>query len=297
MAARFSAQGGPMKPTGTGRFRRALWLWGSAGLVLGLLLSALWWRDMLVQTWALWEELEHLQAQVLPQPPAADRVVPPLHPHTTAPTPRESDAAWHWLRLRLQAHGLRIESWQAEPVQATTVLHSQLATLRVQGAWADWLAFCQQLVAHAPWWRWERWLVQPAGADAAAGQVLVDAQWRLWLLPEPEGETAYARNWPQWPVTLAREPTRLFMQTELAQAPTNPEPKEPGGWRLWGVWTQAGQLHAVLGRGSEWTVLSPGQVLAPDGWRLERITAQGVDLQPTRAGGALLRLPWPGGAP
>jgi hypothetical protein len=202
------------------------------------------------------------------------------------------------LRLRLQAHGLRIESWRAEPVQLAAVLHSQVATLRVQGPWADWVAFCQQLVTHAPWWQWEQWWVQPAvaGVEAPAGQVLVEAQWRLWLQPEPAGAIAPPRSWPQWPVNLAREPARLFQQVGQAQTPATPE-QAPGGWRLWGVWTQAGQSHAVIGRAGEWTRLSPGQVLAAEGLRLERISPKGIDLQPTRTGGVPQHWTWSGGTP
>ncbi|MBM3386845.1 MAG: hypothetical protein FJY36_04155 [Betaproteobacteria bacterium] len=276
------------------------WAYGCAGAAIAGVLAALVWGDAWQEGLRLREAVAQMQAE---QPRlgaalgAADPAPGPPEPgvadvFSAGPALVERDAAWFWLQQRVQAHGLRLEWLRPEPWQAGAVLASQRAQLRLQGAWADWVQLSRQMVVHAPWWSWEQWQVQPTGV---AGQVQVDARWRLWL------QAAHTRawsppDWPAWPTGSARDDVPLFamaeepgaMPTAQAEASTA---AAPAAWRLWGVWAQADQVHVVLGRGAEWTVLAPGQTLGPEAYRLERLGAEGVRLQ-GRGTGQLLLLPW-----
>ena len=136
--------------------------------------------------------------------------------------------------------------------------------------------------------------MQPTGN---AGQVQVDL--RLQLILQAEAAQAQPRrDWPVWPV--ATEPAVLLFATPAefaAEAAVSAQASatEPS-WRLWGVWTQAGQTQAVLGRGLQWRVLAPGQNWAPTAYHLHEIGIEGARLRGPQA--QQLVLPWQeGGAP
>lgn len=275
----------------------APWAYGWAGAAVGGLLAALVWGDEWHEVFSLREAIAQMQAEhqrLGATLGAADGVSRPSPAGVNGllaagPAAVQRDTAWFWLQQRLQAHGLRVEWLKPEPWQSGAVWASQRAQLRLQGAWADWVDFGRQVVAHAPWWSWEQWQVQPTGV---AGQVQVDARWRLWLQTEPM-RAQPLQDWPVWPVVPARDGVPLFAtgnepaQVVVALAAPATEP----AWRLWGVWAQAEQTHVVLGRGAEWTVLAPGQTLGPEAYRFERLGAEGVRLKGTGTRQVLL-LPW-----
>lgn len=269
-------------------WRRLATRWGAhllawaLGVGLAWLFALLWWGTAWMEVWRVAQS-----PAPEPTPPTATAVADvsatsagqAATPLPSAPEVRERDAAWFWLQQRLQAHGLRLLALRPEPWQSGAVLAQQAAHLRLQGNWVDWQAFGRALAAHAPWLAWEQWQVQAADGP---GQVQIDVRLRLWL--RPEGGPAMAEHsWPSWPVpTATTTAAPLFAQADaVASAQPTPAPTEasaPSAWRLWGVWTQAGQSRVVLGRGADWTVLAPGQSLGPQGLRLERIGAQGVHL-------------------
>ena len=282
-------------------WRRLATRWGAhllawaLGVGLAWLFALLWWGTAWMEVWRVAQS-----PAPEPTPPTATAVADvsatsagqAATPLPSAPEVRERDAAWFWLQQRLQAQGLRLLALRPEPWQNGAVLAQQTAHLRVQGAWADWVALGRALASHATWWTWERWQVQAAGAP---GQVQIDARLRLWLRPE-EGAAVTARAWPSWAVEpISGTAVPLFAQGDAsAQAlPASVSASSASGWRLWGVWTQAGESRVVLGRGAEWTVLAPGQRLGPQGDRLDHIGAEGVRLRtPGRSQGVWL--PWEG---
>lgn len=267
-----------------------------AGAALGLVVAVGWWGEALLEVWSLHQAVEQMQAE---HQRAAATAAAPGQPLTQTaatagdgPALSERDAAWLWLQQRLQAHGLRVEALKPEALQTEAVLASQLAHVRLQGAWADWMAFGQQAAVHAPWWQWVQWQVLPSGV---VGQVQIEGRLRLWLQPE-RLPSAPARVWPVWPVSMAREPVRLFATGDdaalepVVQAQAAAPVPGPA-WRLWGVWRQADHTRVVLGRGTDWTTLAPGQVLGAEGYRLDHVGAEGVHLKGPRSG-HVLHLPW-----
>lgn len=64
--------------------------------------------------------------------------------------------------------------------------------------------------------------------------------------------------------------------------------------RLQGIWQQADAFHAVLGHGLEQVVVTPGQKVGREAYRVLRVTEEGVALQAPQAGQALLHLGWKG---
>lgn len=277
------------------RWGAHLLAWG-LGVGLAWLFALVWWGSAWMEVWTEDEapvpeptQANALAATAVASDASAAQSDKPLPP---GPEMRERDAAWFWLQQRLQAQGLRLLVLRPEPWQSGAVLAQQAAHLRVQGAWADWVALGRALATHAPWWAWERWQVQAADAP---GQVHIDARLRLWLRPE-DGPTVPERVWPSWPVVPASGAVApLFAQADApAQAlPASTTASSAPAWRLWGVWTQAGERRVVLGRGTEWAVLAPGQSWGATAYRLDHVGAEGVRLRaPGRSEGVWL--PWEG---
>lgn len=230
----------------------------AVGAGLGTLLALALWHEALTEVWDGRHNLAGPQAPspaVAEAPPPARAVAAPEGPGLA-----EGDAAWLWLRERLQAQGLQVLALQTEPVQSGPLLASQLAQLRVLGTWGDWLAFCTQWADQAPWWAWEQWRLQAAGA--AADQVQLEARLRLWLRPDP----APGADWAPLPVPLAAVasvPVGLWARPEApapaqGTAPSLTAASSPET-HWWGVWTQAGQSQRVQGRGLEWTLRTPAR--------------------------------------
>lgn len=265
--------------------------WGCGVLVALALAGLLWDADG-------WEAL------TWPEAPASPPVVPASLAVATAPEAtvaltgphvHERDAAWLWLQQRLQAQGLRVVSLRPEAWQNGPVMAQQNGHLRLQGAWADWLAFTRALASHAPWWSWTRWQLQAAERPEA---VQIDAELRLWLRPDGEAASA-GHEQPRWPVAKLYEAAAPLFAQANAAGPATPAsaPRDPAdgapGWRVWGVWTQAGERRVVLGRGPDWVALALGQGAGPQGPRLDHIGPEGVRL--SMPGGApRLFLPWEG---
>ncbi len=229
---------------------------------LGTLLALALWHEALSEVWDLRQSLvgPHAPSPAIAEaPPPARGVAGPDGPGLA-----EGDAAWLWLRERLQDQGLQVLALQTEPVQSGPLLASQLAQLRVLGAWGDWLAFCAQWADQAPWWAWEQWRLQPAGA--VANQVQLEARLRLWLRPDH----APGADWAPQPVPVA---AAVPVHAGLWVRPEDPAPAQGAAptlatplavasspeARWWGVWTQAGQSQRVQGRGLEWTLRTPAR--------------------------------------
>lgn len=272
----------------------------SLGAGLGLVLLALIWGDEMQQAWVLHEALAQMQAkhQRVGAILAASDVVPSQGDAALTlpqgPGMQERDAAWLWLQQGLQAQGLKVEALRPEPLEAGATLASQLAHVRLSGAWTDWVAASQHMATHSPWWDWQQWQVQPLGAQ---GQVQVEARLRLWFRPDRAQSTS-VQPWPAWPVVRTGASTPLFGggDAPAAKSAMPAEASAPAAspaWQLLGVWTQAGERRVVLGHGAEWTVLAPGQALGPQAYRLDGVDAQGARLKGARAGQTLL-LPWEG---
>ena len=202
------------------------------------------------------------------------------------PTPDEAASVWPWLQQRLQAQGLQVLAIQPLPLNkgnTARALHEQAVQWRLQGHWRDWLAWGQALEAHAPWWVFDRWLVLPAGTP---GQVRIELQALLGL---QEQHSAAARVWPTWPVSQAAVQgvgAEVF-DPPGARAESGPvipvSQGQPREWpvrelRLLGIWQQAGVRHAVLGAGPDWLVVSPGQWVGRERYRVLRVSASGLDL-------------------
>lgn len=286
--------GGAVRPWGrpVGRLHGVA---GLLGLVLGLLGVGLAGMDEWVALWSLSATLTQLRAQIDSAAPTPTPESLPVASGPTAPSVAEREAAWLWLQQGLQAQGLRVQWLRPDALQSLGVLPSQQADLRVLGAWGDWLVWSQQWAAHAPWWRWLVWHVQPAGAP---GQVQVDMRLQLWLQPEA-AQPPQARVWPTGSVV--RHAASPLFATAEEQALPPPQLAQPmaseadTAWRLWGVWTQAGQSHAVLGHGPQWTLLSPGQTWGPQHLRLDGLGPEGAHLRGVRAQSTWL--PWQGEKP
>lgn len=285
-----------------GQGQLAVWRARGTGLALGLGLGLVlleWvWGEEMQQAWVWHEALAQMQAKhqrVAPTVAASDPVPGPgdvAQALPFGPGVQERDAAWLWLQQGLQAQGLKVEMLRPEPSESKAPVTSQLAHLRMSGAWTDWVAVGRHMAAHTPWWDWQQWLVQPAGGP---GQVQVDARLRLWFRPE-RTQGRPVQEWPTWPVVQGGALTPLLAGGDGPATPAGTQteasdPLSPPAWQLLGVWTQADGRRVVLGHGADWMVLAPGQTLGPQAYRLDRIDAQGVRLRGAGSDQPLL-LPW-----
>lgn len=248
---------------------------------------------------ALRDQLKNAQTS-LPEPPArADS-----GDQTWAPDTREAARVWPWLQQRLQAHGLVVRALSPGALDTAAGLPTQVAMLEVQGRWSDWLAFEQQLGRHAPWWSFTQWQVSPVGA----GQVRM--QWHLRWGWRPTAHTQpplAITDLPSWPLAGQTATATVFddprSRSEVAADPPSQAQPQPElahspliGHRLQGIWQQAGVSHAVLGHDQQQIVLTPGQAVGSEGYRVWRVDEEGVTLRAFDGRRPDIRFNWTGGA-
>lgn len=282
-------------------------------LLIGLVLTVpgawlgLWpWQAEMDALERLREELTQLEGKLEQTAfSVATAQRPQVYPDD-ADRPQTSDgqAVWPWLQQRLQAHGLRVQGLRPGPLEQGSGLPEQGVVLEALGSWADWRAFEQALDRHAPWWTVTQWQMV---AGPMPGQVRVrwDARW-AWRTHAPMGGSAVSL--PVWrPAEPLHAATPVFEApghasvTAPAVRPAASEAGKTAGaedptWRLLGIWHQQGVAYAVLERGQEQFVLSPGQRHARHGHRLLRVGPAEAVLQPPQAGAAPLRLVLKGGS-
>ena len=155
--------------------------------------------------------------------------------------------------------------------------------------------------AHAPWWAFDHWVVLPAGTP---GEVRIELQAKLGLQALRLGSgPAAARAWPTWSVSPSHATgAQVFGPPGALTEPGQGLPAalaDPRQWpvrelHLLGVWQQAGVHHAVLGAGPDWLVVSPGQRVGREAYRVQRVSASGLDLVPASAADPPLHLGWQG---
>ena len=265
---------------------------------------------------ALEGEVAELHSRLQPGMPVATRQA--HAPEVLAldwPHPDEPTAAWTWLQLGAQAHGLQVQALQPQPVVTVGDLPEQPARWRLQGPWHQWLALEAALDASAPWWLVDQWQVVPDGQ--VAGDVRIELQGRLGLQPHSVPATlSTQRDWPVWQHTRAADPrgAEVFAVPQgarlsaaapaaatAANPPTEPLPADPRLWplrelRLMGVWWQGGTAHAVLGQGLLQVTVAPGQRIGREAYLVQRVSESGVELAPARKGerATVLELTWSG---
>lgn len=281
-------------------------------LLIGLLLTGpgawlgLWpWQAEMGALEHLREEVTQLEGKL--EQTAVSAVTaqrPPVYPDGAGrPQASDSQAVWSWLQQRLQAHGLRIQGLRPGPLEQGAGLPEQGVVLEVLGSWADWLAFEQALDRHAPWWTLTQWQMAPGPMP---GQVRVrwDARWAWRPHASVDGSAVSLPVWrPAEPLHAAApvfEAPGHASGTASAVRPAASEAGETTGaadptWRLLGIWHQQGVPHAVLERGQEQFVMSPGQRHERHGHRLLRVGPAEAVLQPPQADAAPLRLVLKGG--
>lgn len=273
-------------PVGTTAWRNGLSA-GALGTMAGGLVGLAVTGDDVLDVWALRQALVQLQEAHQVAEAELAVITPPSAPSVSVGVPQRPpvsvhDAAWLWLQSRLQAQGLAIQSVRPDTVQWGLWGPSQSAQLRWQGAWTDWLAFVQDAREHSPWWSLEQWTVQAA---PVAGQVQMQAQWRIWLDPATSHGAQTAWRWPQWPAQPGSDGPALFSladgapqaQMEASVAPATARTN----WDWWGVWSQSDGLHVVLGRGQDWSLVRPGERVGASPYRLLGADERGLRLQST----------------
>ena len=281
--------------------------WAVSVLAAGAACAGVWWWG--AQSLEAWDALEaevaqltamsgsqHATRSAVAAPVPAGSVLPDW------PTPDEAASVWPWLQQRLQEQGLQVLAIQPLPFDrgnAARALPEQAVLWRLQGRWRDWLAWGRALEVHAPWWVFDHWTVLPAGTS---GEVRIELQARLGLQGQ---RAAAARIWPTWPLPQAPAQgvgAQLFDPPgpQVESGPVAPVAHgQPQQWparelRLLGIWQQAGVHHAVLGAGPDWLVVSPGQRVGREHYRVLRVSASGLDLGAASAADPPLHLGFQG---
>ena len=246
-------------------------------------------------------------AQSAPAGSTAQKVLMPHEPHE--PDLAESVRVWPWLQQRLRAQGLQVQVLRPQAVATSSPLPQQGVAMRLQGRWRDWLDFEAAMHSHAPWWVIDQWQVVPVGPQS--DEVRIELQARLGFRPPALQDKRPPRVWPEWPVVAGGQPTpgadlfaRLPMSggTPLVSEAPSPLPSDPRGWpvqalRLLGVWQQAGTAHAVLGDGLNQVVVTQGQRIGREAYRVRWIGDDQVELGATTATALVLRLTLQGDKP
>lgn len=284
-------------------------LWGLAGLAALLALGSVvgLMAPDTPDLAALQAQVERLQQRLSGVPPLRQTTAPQGQTAAIAwPGAGDVDRVWPWLQHRLQAQGLQLLSMRPQAVarQGEEPLHE--VVLRLQGRWQDWRAVEHALHACAPWWQLDHWLFLPTGAE----EIRMDLHVRLGLQAEAAAGTDGAAwplpLWPQGPAPQAAA-VDPFVQTRARQPAQPPDaspsassmPDDPRQWpvsavRLQGLWWTRGAAHAVLSAGEAQQVLTVGQPIGREGYRLHTVQADGVLLVSRQPGQPPLHLPLKG---
>jgi len=302
------------------------WPWPPlfAGLVcsgVGFGLGGMAWQDDIDALQHLQDEVPALQSRLAASPVSVspnERVATSAQPRAALfrPDARQAAVFWPVLQQGLQGQGLQLQSMKPGPLESAAGWPTQTVVLDVQGRWDDWRAFEQQLDRHAPWWTVMRWQVTPlaAGANGRSDAGQVRMQWHFQWGWQPASAAASpapaapvfgpdVSDGPAAPaadmaVSLFAEPgvePTLPAAAQTAQTAGPAERWPVQALRLQGVWQQGGVWHAVLGRGLDQVAVAPGQAVGREAYRVLRVSADEVVLQPPHSGQAPLRLGWSGG--
>ncbi len=292
-------------PIGSGPQRRSVVVAALAGAV-GLMAAAWLTAPDNEALQALEHEVAQLQilVQGMPVRPSPSGQAQAAAATMTGPAQGQQVAIWPWLQQRLQEQGLQVQALRPQPMVEVQSVHEQPVTLRLQGAWGDWLAFEQAMDAYAPWWGIDQWLVLPSGQKSA--DVRLELQARLSLQPvAPDAGDAPAWHGPAWgAATDARVAGAEVFAAPQSAASTRPPlvgdaplalDVDPRRWplsrlQLLGIWQQAGAAHAVLGGGLDTVVVGPGQRVGQEAYRVRRVNPVGVDLVAPDGAAAALHL-------
>jgi len=176
------------------------WAFALAGFAAGLLGVGSWQLEDLQALWEseaqvddlqkkLQEHLQPAQSNQVPVAPTA-LTMPTGPPPVMAgwPAPGTQATVWPQVERLMVQHGLRLLSLQLEPPSTMGIWPSQMAALRLQGRFEDWVRAWGALNARGPLWGVERLRITPQ-----EGGVAVDAALRLWLLPVASGTPAPAQ--------------------------------------------------------------------------------------------------------
>jgi hypothetical protein len=272
-------------------------VWAAAGALAGALCVWAGFADLHQDHAALAQAVHNLREAAAAPSPAASHTAsqpadaaPPLASAGLARLPGQQDAAGLWLALQkgLQQQGLQVQSLRPQAMQGGGPLASQTLALRLQGRWADWASAWDALVDAGPVWTLDRLSVS---ANGPSGQLQWDGVWRVWLRPDGPGPEAWPALWDtaERPGSGRAAHHRL---PELAMAVGSPDTlpmpapvsADPRQWplaqiRLWGVWRDGERQQAVLGAGEHWAVLATGDRLAREGYRVQSIQADALELQ------------------
>ena len=186
------------------------WAFALAGFAAGLLGVGSWQLEDLQALWEseaqvddlqkkLQEHLQPAQSNQVPVAPTA-LTMPTGPPPVMAgwPAPGTQATVWPQVERLMVQHGLRLLSLQLEPPSTMGIWPSQMAALRLQGRFEDWVRAWAALNARGPLWGVERLRITPQ-----EGGVAVDAVLRLWLSPLATGSP---------------EPAQANVPNELIQA-------------------------------------------------------------------------------
>lgn len=273
------------------------WAWALVGVWVGVGL-------VVVSAWETYEEhdlwLHKVQSQRAARTTGPTRLTASSQAASDASTlvdrlPAQRDAAGLWLALQqgLAQRGLQVQSLRPQALWSGRGLSSQAVALRLQGRFAEGVQVWATLMDSGPVWTLDRLTVTPG---AQPGQLQWDGVWRVWLRPDAPSAQAWPALWSPLTRSALTGVDPFVAAPDLALQPGASEPlpgdfsADPRDWplariRLLGIWQQGPQMRAVLGVGPHWVVLGPGGHLAQEGYRIQTVGPDGVELQARHGGG------------
>lgn len=267
------------------------WAWALAGVGVGVGVVAVWaWETY--EEHDLWrQKVESLRAanSAVPTKSSASDQVASDASTLVDRLPAQRDAARLWLALQqgLVQRGLQVQSLRPQALLPGRGLSSQAVALRLQGRFVEGVQVWASLADSGPVWTLDRLNVTPGPQP---GQLQWDGVWRVWLRPDAPSAQAWPALWLPGGRSALADVDPFVAATALALQPGASEPwaddfsANPGHWplariRLLGVWQQGPLRQAVLGAGPHWVVLGPGAHLAQEGYRIQTVGADAVELQ------------------
>ena len=272
--------------------RRWAWALAGAGVGAGLVAVSAW---ETYEEHGLWlQKVQSLRAaySAVPTPSTASHPAAPDAATLVDRLPAQRDVAALWLTLQqgLVQRGLQVQSVRPQAFLPGSGLSSQAVALRFQGRFVDGVQAWVSLVDSGPVWTLDRLTVTPG---AQPGQLQWDGVWRVWLRPDAPSTQAWPAHWTQGVRSALADVDPFVAAPALALQPGASEPwtddlsADPRHWplariRLLGVWQQGPHRQVVLGAGPHWVVLGPGAHLAQEGYRIQAVGPDVVELQASK---------------
>jgi len=297
-----------------------LWLWCAAALGSALGGGALAWSWLpdAPDTLTLQTQIQDAQSRLQ----SLDQRWKALRAESTQPTPwdgtpvsstwpstRQSEAVVWALFEHAQQQSLQMDSFQPEPLQTVQGRASRSVQVRLQGRWAQVLAWSQAVFQQAALWVPERWHLK-AGQE---GQVLLEAVLRLHLRPDPdtagltpeqaEAETSTqfsVKSFPALPAGSVSGPVRdpfqvpTALQTQLKADDLEVHPLFR--WpleqlKLVGVFSHQHQWHGVVLTPAGLFAVTQGDRLGAEGGRVLAVQATALEVRLPAASKASALMP------